>query len=60
MIVAACVFLSTMSFATQTLASDYWEGVKQRGELRCAAAIAAPYVLKNQKTGEFGGPYSDW
>lgn len=59
MIVAACVFLSTMSFATQTLASDYWEGVKQRGELRCAAAIAAPYVMKNPKTGEYGGAYLD-
>jgi polar amino acid transport system substrate-binding protein len=38
-------------------ASEYWKAIQDRGTLRCAAAISPPYIMKDLKTGEFGGAY---
>jgi len=40
-------------------ADSYWKQVQDRGALRCAAAISPPYVMKDLKTGEYGGAYLD-
>lgn len=40
-------------------ADDYWKDVQKRGTLRCASAISPPYVMKDLKTGEYGGAYLD-
>ncbi|WP_244493939.1 MULTISPECIES: substrate-binding periplasmic protein [Mesorhizobium] len=40
-------------------ADGFWKAVQDRGALRCAAAISPPYVMKDLKTGEYGGAYLD-
>ncbi|SCW66855.1 polar amino acid transport system substrate-binding protein [Ancylobacter rudongensis] len=40
-------------------ADGYWSEVQKRGTLRCASAISPPYVMKDLKTGEYGGAYLD-
>jgi polar amino acid transport system substrate-binding protein len=41
------------------MADGFWKEVQNRGALRCAAAISPPYVMKDLKTGEYGGAYLD-
>jgi polar amino acid transport system substrate-binding protein len=36
-------------------ADGYWKDIQNRGVLRCGAAIAPPYSMKDLKTGEYGG-----
>ncbi|ATN35976.1 hypothetical protein ACO34A_19405 [Rhizobium sp. ACO-34A] len=45
--------------ATSAHADGFWKAVQDRGTLRCAAAISPPYVMKDLKTGEYGGAYLD-
>ena len=52
------VAVSTLAAAPAS-AQGFWEQVQQRGALRCAAAISPPYVMKDLKTGEYGGAYLD-
>lgn len=40
-------------------AQSFWQDVQNKGVLRCAAAIAPPYVMKDIRTGEHGGAYLD-
>jgi polar amino acid transport system substrate-binding protein len=40
-------------------ADGFWQDVQKRGTLRCAAALAPPFVMKDPKTGEYGGAYLD-
>lgn len=49
------------SFAQGALAEEqsYWQGVQERGELRCGAAIAPPYVSRDPATGEYSGFFSE-
>ncbi|GGY11015.1 ABC transporter substrate-binding protein [Litchfieldella qijiaojingensis] len=35
--------------------ADTWESVKSSGELKCGAAIASPYVMKNPRTNDYSG-----
>ncbi|WP_245841192.1 substrate-binding periplasmic protein [Paraburkholderia ribeironis] len=36
-----------------------WESVKKAGVLRCGAAVAPPYVMRDPKTGEYSGFFSE-
>ncbi|GAB3629785.1 transporter substrate-binding domain-containing protein [Pandoraea terrae] len=36
-----------------------WQSVKKAGVLRCGAAVAPPYVIKDPKTGEYSGAFSE-
>lgn len=37
----------------------YWQGVQKAGVLRCGAAVAPPYVMRNPATGEYTGFFAD-
>ena len=36
-----------------------WQSVKKAGVLRCGAAVAPPYVMRDPKTGEYSGFFSE-
>ncbi|WP_260427374.1 ABC transporter substrate-binding protein [Burkholderia sp. Bp8977] len=38
---------------------DAWAAVKKAGVLRCGAAVAPPYVMRDPKTGAYSGFFSD-
>ncbi|SIT38445.1 Extracellular solute-binding protein family 3 [Paraburkholderia ribeironis] len=50
-----CVMASAPSRADGT----GWESVKKAGVLRCGAAVAPPYVMRDPKTGEYSGFFSE-
>lgn len=58
--VVGTVAMTALALATQgASAESFWQQVQQRGALRCAAALSPPYVMKDPKTGEYGGAYLD-
>ncbi|NIE66942.1 transporter substrate-binding domain-containing protein [Burkholderia sp. Ax-1719] len=52
---ASCLFVST-AHAQDT---GTWQSVKKAGVLRCGAAVAPPYVMRDPKTGDYSGFFSD-
>ncbi len=50
--------LSTTATLAQT-ADGYWQGVQKAGVLRCGAAVAPPYVMRDPATGEYSGFFAD-
>ena len=50
--------LSTTTTLAQT-ADGYWQGVQKAGVLRCGAAVAPPYVMRDPATGEYSGFFAD-
>lgn len=50
--------LATTSASAQTT-EGYWQGVQKAGTLRCGAAVAPPYVMRDPATGEYSGFYAD-
>lgn len=50
--------LSTTSASAQT-AEGYWQGVQKSGSLRCGAAVAPPYVMRDPASGEYSGFFAD-
>jgi polar amino acid transport system substrate-binding protein len=38
---------------------SYWQGVQNAGVLRCGAAVAPPYVMRDPATGEYSGFFAD-
>lgn len=40
-------------------ATGYWQNVQKAGVLRCGAAVAPPYVMRNPATGEYTGFFAD-
>lgn len=40
-------------------ADNYWQGVQKSGALRCGAAIAPPYLMRDPATGEYSGFFAD-
>lgn len=50
--------LSTTAALAQTT-EGYWQGVQKTGSLRCGAAVAPPYVMRDPATGEYSGFYAD-
>jgi len=50
--------ISTTTASAQT-AAGYWQSVQKNGALRCGAAIAPPYIMRNPATGEYSGFFAD-
>jgi polar amino acid transport system substrate-binding protein len=50
--------LSTTAAFAQTT-EGYWQGVQKAGTLRCGAAVAPPYVMRDPASGEYSGFYAD-
>ena len=50
--------LSTTAAMAQT-AEGYWQGVQKSGTLRCGAAVAPPYVMRDPASGEYSGFFAD-
>lgn len=38
---------------------SYWQGVQEAGVLRCGAAVAPPYVMRDPASGEYSGFFAD-
>ena len=36
-----------------------WQGVQKAGVLRCGAAVAAPYVMRDARSGQYSGYFVD-
>lgn len=43
----------------QSAGEGYWQGVQKAGVLRCGAAVAPPYIMRNPATGEYSGFFAD-
>lgn len=37
----------------------YWQGVQKNGALRCGAAVAPPYIMRDPASGEYTGFFAD-
>ena len=57
-ILALAVALSAGAASAQE-AGGYWQKVQSAGKLRCGAAVAPPYVMRDPATGEYSGFYAD-
>lgn len=55
-VVAASLVAAAPSHAA---GPDAWAAVKKAGVLRCGAAVAPPYVMRDPKTGAYSGFFSD-
>lgn len=59
-VVAASVAFSIAGTCTAHAAEEsLWASVKKEGVLRCGAAIAPPYVMRDPKTGSHSGFFAD-
>jgi polar amino acid transport system substrate-binding protein len=56
LVAVSCVLASAPSRAEDASA---WQSVKKAGVLRCGAAVAPPYVMRDAKTGQYSGFFSD-
>ncbi len=45
--------------AAQAADTSLWQDVQKAGVLRCGAAVAAPYVMRDAKTGDYSGYFVD-
>ena len=45
--------------AAQAAETAIWQDVQKAGVLRCGAAVAAPYVMRDAKTGDYSGYFVD-
>ncbi|MCW0001495.1 transporter substrate-binding domain-containing protein [Pararhizobium sp. YC-54] len=59
MLIVAAVAVAGFGATTAKAEDGYWDGVKKAGVLRCGAAIAAPYVMRDPATGEYSGFFSE-
>ncbi|WP_426151207.1 transporter substrate-binding domain-containing protein [Pseudomonas sp. DC3000-4b1] len=44
---------------TQAAEPSLWQDVQKAGVLRCGAAVAAPYVMRDAKSGDYSGYFVD-
>lgn len=49
----------SVSAAHAQTADGYWQGVQNAGVLKCGAAVAPPYIMRDPATGEYSGFYAD-
>lgn len=58
---AALVLVASLSptAASAETAEGYWQGVQKTGTLRCGAAVAPPYVMRDPASGEYSGFFAD-
>lgn len=57
-VLAVIAGLSTSAAHAQA-PEGYWQGVQKAGVLRCGAAVAPPYVMRDPATGEYTGFFAD-
>lgn len=57
--VLAIAMVAAAPAQAQTSGEGYWQGVQKAGVLRCGAAVAPPYVMRNPATGEYSGFFAD-
>lgn len=55
----ALVLAALSTVSAQAEDKGYWQEVQDRGELRCGAAVAPPYVARDPATGEYSGFFSE-
>ncbi|MFT0532499.1 substrate-binding periplasmic protein [Castellaniella hirudinis] len=58
---ALCVSLALLAAPAAQAAGDesYWQTVQKNGVLRCGAAVAPPYVMRDPASGEYAGFFAD-
>ena len=57
---AAALVAATLAGAAQAQDTEsYWQKVQSAGVLRCGAAVAPPYVMRDPATGEYSGFFAD-
>ncbi len=56
-----CVSAAALLTQPSAHAADasLWQGIQKAGVLRCGAAVAAPYVMRDAKTGDYSGYFVD-
>lgn len=47
------------SAASAETAEGYWQGIQKSGTLRCGAAVAPPYVMRDPASGAYSGFFAD-
>ncbi|WP_024302626.1 ABC transporter substrate-binding protein [Pseudogulbenkiania sp. MAI-1] len=58
-VAAVALSVTTSGFANAEDAEPLWANVKKEGVLRCGAAVAPPYVMRDPKTGAYSGFFAD-
>lgn len=58
-IIAVALSVVSSGFANAAGNDASWANVKKAGVLRCGAAVAPPYVMRDPKTGEYSGFFTD-
>lgn len=59
-VAAAAVVAAAMSGAAMAQEGrGFWQGVQAAGKLRCGAAVAPPYVMRDPATGEYSGFFAE-
>ncbi|NWA29782.1 transporter substrate-binding domain-containing protein [Pseudomonas gingeri] len=60
MFLCAAATGALLSQATaQAADATLWQGVQKAGVLRCGAAVAAPYVMRDARSGQYSGYFVD-
>ncbi|MDD1967045.1 transporter substrate-binding domain-containing protein [Pseudomonas putida] len=59
MLLCAAATGALLSQVPAQAADSLWQGVQKNGVLRCGAAVAAPYVMRDAKSGEYSGYFVD-
>jgi polar amino acid transport system substrate-binding protein len=57
-VLAVIAGLSTSAAHAQAV-EGYWQNVQKAGVLRCGAAVAPPYVMRDPATGDYTGFFAD-
>ncbi|WP_210526206.1 substrate-binding periplasmic protein [Rubellimicrobium arenae] len=55
----AVVLAGAAQLASAQDATGYWQQVQANGVLRCGAAVAPPYVMRDPATGQYSGFFAD-
>ncbi|AMO76870.1 MULTISPECIES: ABC transporter substrate-binding protein [Pseudomonas] len=56
---AAAVGALLTQTPSQAADTSMWQGVQKAGVLRCGAAVAAPYVMRDASSGQYSGYFVD-
>lgn len=60
--ISCCLALGSALLASVTsaqAADNFWQAIQQKGVLRCGAAPAAPYVMRDPKTQQYSGYFAE-
>lgn len=56
---AAAIATASLAGTAHAAEEQLWSSVKKAGVLRCGAAVAPPYVMRDPKTGSYTGFFTD-